>query len=516
MVRKKKSSQSFRISYSDQELTAIKNDCLSGLEERRKIYDTYGEKVLRNSLKNPLLKHLEDISSLIYYPDNIIFDILIQEDKVTPLILSLVEKLKENIYEDFVNLGLDIKIYDIILWSLVYGSYFTKLIINGDSIRIKPVSPYDVCVLYEDYPELDRNQVILHVTRIPKHLAMQKYGSDIIAEMSEVSAPIRPESRFLAMVYSQTKGQVPTQEEMWYTERELPPSPKPVGRYVELYEMWIWDEAIQDYLMVQFIGSKVIKSRNPFIPKQQPFIAFCPNPLENYFFGLSEIHFLYPLQDKLKAQIEKIDYNEKMLAEPPMIISGLTGTVEAQEIKQKLKMPNEVIEIVDPTAKIDFYLPKLTTDVLYNSLQYWETSFKEMSGIIGILGGRPLPNVRSGAYASILAQFASAPLKKKALRVEYFIESLMTLYADIKTKITEKYALISGLPFRVDVFAHTSSPIVATFYQDLLLELAKVDIIPAEVVIDVLPLPKKDFIKQYLRSKRIYETTKGEKETKEE
>jgi hypothetical protein len=124
-----------------------------------------------------------------------------------------------------------------------------------------------------------------------------------------------------------------------------------------------------------------------------------------------------------------------------------------------------------------------------------------MSGITGILGGKPIPNVRSGSYASILAQFASAPLKKKALRVECFIETMMTMFANIKTKMLEKYFLISGTPFRIDVFAHTSSPIVATFYQDMLLQLAEAGIIPAEVLVDVLPLPKKDVIKKYLEVK---------------
>ena len=520
MAKKKKENEKVRkISYSDQELSQIKNDCLSGLEERRVLYDSYGEKVLRNNLKNPLFKHLEDITSLIYFPDNIIFDIIpqIEKEKITKDKTTLLEKLKTEIYEDFISAALDIHLYDIFFWALVYGSYFCKFFITANNeIKIKKVSPYDICVLYEDYQSLDKNQVILHVTRIPKHIAMQRYGADALIEMPEVSAPIRPESRFMSLVYSQTKGKVPAQDDLWAIDRDLPPIPKAAGRYVELYEMWLWDEAIDDYLMVQFIGNKIIKSNNPFVPKEQPIIGFIANPLENYFFGLSEIHFLYPIQDRLKDQIEKINFNEKMLSEPPMLVSGLTGSIEAQEIREKLNKPREVIEIIDPTAKIDFYIPKITMDVLYKSLEYWENSFKEMSGIMGILGGRPMPNVRSGSYASILAQFASAPLKKKALRAEYFIETMMTLFASIKTKIFEKYALISGLPFRVDVYAHTSSPIVATYYQDMLIGLAEAGLIPAEILIDVLSLPKKDDIKEYLRLKKLAGLQNAAEKSKEE
>ncbi len=504
------------ISYSDEELTALKNDCLAGLEERRKKYDDYGEKILRNSVKNPLFKHLKDIASLVYYPDNIIFDNVIQIDKenIKSEHIKLFDKLKLEIYEDFVNRALDILIYDIVFWSLVYGSYFVKVFVNSNNeIVHKKVSPYDICVLYEDYQDLDKNQIILHVTRIPRHIAVKRYGEEAIVEMKEVSTPIRPETRFLQMVYSETKGQVPTQDEMWGIDTEMPPIPKTTGKYIEIYEMWLWDSDIQDYLMVQFIGNKVIKSKNPFIPKEHPFVPCIINSLEGYFFGLSELHFLYRIQDKLKEQIEKLNHNEQMLNEPPMIVSGLAGSIEAKEIREKLKKKGEIIEIIDPTGKIDFYMPKLTPDILYKSLEYWETSFKEMSGIIGILGGKPLPNVRSGSYASVLAQFASAPLREKALRVEYFIETLMSLHANIKTKILEKYALISGIPFRVDVFAHTSSPIVATFYQDMLLQLAEAGIIPPKVVIDVLPLPKKDEIIKFLETKAmvelVNETKKG-------
>jgi len=369
---KKQKEEVKQISYSDQELKQIKDDCLSGLEERRKIYDTYGEKVLRNNLKNPLFKHLEDIVSLIYFPDNIIFDTVIQLDK-EKIIKDMVEKfgkLKAEIYEDFINESFDIKLYDTFFWALVYGSYFSKFFINsGDEIKVKKVSPYDICVLYEDYLDLDKNQIVLHVTRIPKHIAEKRYGEDLLVEMKEVSAPIRPESRFISLIYSQTKGQVPIQEDMWALERDMPPTPKQVGKYLELYEMWLWDDSIHDYLMVQFIGNKVIKSKNPFIPKVHPIIHFTPNPIEGYFFGLSEIHFLYPIQDKLKAQIDKIDQNEKMLEEPPMIVSGLTSSIEAQEIRKKLSMAREVIEIIDPTSKIVFYVPNLTAEVLYNSLQ---------------------------------------------------------------------------------------------------------------------------------------------------
>jgi len=63
--------------------------------------------------------------------------------------------------------------------------------------------------------------------------------------------------------------------------------------------------------------------------------------------------------------------------------------------------------------------------------------------------------------------------------------------------------LISGVPFRIDVFAHTSSPIVATFYQDMLLQLAEAGFIPAEVIIDILPLPKKDKIEQFMKAKAL-------------
>jgi len=489
-----------RFSYTDDDLRKLKDDCLSQSDERIRKYNEYYDLIFNNTSKNTLYKHIKDIITLIYLPDNIIFDAVIdKEEKDTRAEeRKLTDALKKRLAEKFISEGYDIEFYSWLFWSAVYGSYFLKCIIDGEKVYFKSVAPHDINVLYEDVNEIDKYQVILHTVRIPLRLARMKYPD---AEITEVSAPQRSTDRFFEIVYTQNRAVPVKDEEKGF--RDYVPQAKMVGGYAEIHEMWIWDDAVDDYIMVQFVGDRIYKYPNPFIPKQHPFIKICFNEIDGYFWGLSELHFLVNLYKKSNQQIDILDYLQDMLLNPPVIVYGLSGSIEVQEMQNKILKPGNVFEIVDPTAKFDFYLPKLDPAFALKMLEHYDNQFKEQSGIMGVLAGRPMPNVRSASYANILAQFASTQLKEKALKVEYILETFMTLWASVYTYVKKDYGMLINTPFRMDVFAHTSSPITALSYQDMLLTLAEIGIIPMEVLVDLLPLPKKDEIKKQLQLKAL-------------
>jgi len=492
--------------YSDQEILDFRDGCLSNIELRQERYKELRNILFNNEIKNHIFKTLEDIVSLIYLPDNIIFDIVPNpEYTIDDNTQKLLDKLGRVLSEKFIYDCLDIEFYEWLFWSFVYGSYIVKTIFDGRKINFKPVCPYDFAVYYEDNPNLDKDQVFCHIARIPLHLARKKYPN---IELRITPPPSRTES-FLDIVISQnqqtkTFTATPIKREIVETLE-----PKKIGEYAEIYELWMYDYDKKDWYMAQIIGDQIaIKSVNPFIPGEHPFIKFTPNPIEGYFWGLSELHFLTNLYLKIKAQVEKLDHIENMLTRPPLIVYGLQGQVASNEMQGKLQTPGEVIEIFDPTAKFDFYLPKLEPALVFEMIKYYEESFKEQSGIIGVFTGKPMANVRSASYASILAQFASTVLKKKALRTEAFLEEVMTTYANCIVNSRIEYKELLNIPFRVDVFAHTSSPITALAYQEMVMALAENNIIPPDVVIDMLPLPKKEKIKKFMATKALQEMQK--------
>lgn len=497
--------------FSDSELVELKEKCLSGVERRKDLYSEYRKWVFDNTRKNSLSKYLNDIVSLIYLPDNIIFDIKApQEVRLRSHQLEKMQHLSNSLQERFISDALDISFYEWFYNACLYGCYFIKCIDDGGKISFNGVNPSDIHVLYEDRQELDRHQVIVHTSRQPIRFVRSKYPD---ARLTEVSADkltaTTADERFLSLVSSANEVRGNLQYPLRGSDIF---SPKQVGGYVEIHEMWIYSEKIDDYVMVQFVGDKIYKSRNPFLPKMHPFIRVCLNEVEGYFWGMSEIYYLLNLHQRLDKELNLIEHVETMLAKPPMIVYGLSGSIEADEIQEKLKVPNSVIQIIDPTSKFEFFLPKLDIGLLYNSVRYIEDSIKEQSGISGVIAGKPMPNVRSASYANILAQFASTVLKKKALIAEYVIETVMTMYADALIYSNPYYKELLGIPIRVDVFAHTSSPITSLSYQDMLLTLAEAGMLPPEIVVDLLPLPRKEKIKQYMQTKAIAnETTQEQK-----
>jgi len=501
--------------YDDKEILDFKDGCLQNIEIRQQRYKQLRSVLFDNEKKNSISKTIDDIVSLIYLPDNIIFDIIVDPDKeelINDKIQKKIDKLNKLLNEKFIRDGIDIEIYDWLYWACVYGTYIVKTILDGDKVVFKGVSPFDFAVYYEDNKNLNKDQIFCHIARIPIHVAKRKYPD--VKFLPAVTPPVRQDT-FLDLVISQNQqtGQFNVSPIPIKNEDEL--SPKKVGEYVEVYEMWFWDYDRKDWFMAQIVGDRIYKSVNPFIPKEHPFIAFTPTPVEGFFWGLSEMHYLIYLFQTIKNETDRLNKVEDLLSKPPVIVYGVSGSIEAQEMQNKLGQAGSVIEINDPTAKFDFYLPKLDPAIIFNSLKHYSEEFREQSGIIGILGGKPMPNVRSASYATILAQFASTVLKKKALRVEAFIEEIMTMLANCIVYTDANYKELLSIPFRVDVFAHTSSPITSLAYQEMILTFAENQILPPDVVIDLLPIPRKEKIKKYMQQKALMEMQNEAKKEQE-
>jgi hypothetical protein len=65
----------------------------------------------------------------------------------------------------------------------------------------------------------------------------------------------------------------------------------------------------------------------------------------------------------------------------------------------------------------------------------------------------------------------------------------------------EKFAGLYGVPFRVEVYAHTSSPIMAMNYQEILAGLVDSGLVPKEILVEMMPIPMKAKVKKELKRK---------------
>jgi hypothetical protein len=84
-----------------------------------------------------------------------------------------------------------------------------------------------------------------------------------------------------------------------------------------------------------------------------------------------------------------------------------------------------------------------------------------------------------------------------------------------KVLCTDKFPLLAKTPFRVEVYAHTTSPVLLQNFTTLILELNARGLIPPEVAIELLPIPHKDRIKSMIQAARAIQMQQVSKEGKE-
>ena len=127
-----------------------------------------------------------------------------------------------------------------------------------------------------------------------------------------------------------------------------------------------------------------------------------------------------------------------------------------------------------------------------------------------VLSGESQKNVRGQGYASLLAQFASTDLKRVAHTLEAQFEEIFT-YTGILFQINDDttykrngrtFTLAQwSQSYRVEIYAHTGSPITTENNIQLTLSLHKEGIIPPDVLTEILPLPYKNKILEYIKKK---------------
>jgi len=134
----------------------------------------------------------------------------------------------------------------------------------------------------------------------------------------------------------------------------------------------------------------------------------------------------------------------------------------------------------------------------------------EVSGFQNILSGQGEPGVRAGNHAETLLRTASPRLRDRALMVERQCADLADKAFELMcaneakaywTREGEEF-LLAQLPDdrRIMVDSHSSSPIYEDNHQQIAFALAKLQMIGGEDLIDLLPLPRRDLMKEHLRT----------------
>jgi hypothetical protein len=450
-------------------------------------------------------------------------------------------------------------------WGLVKGNAFLKLLWTENGFEPSVVQPEAMGVLREDINGLDRQEAFVHAcwytpdryrekislypdaAKLMKQITKSVETSRTGGQNPDVGGALR--DIIIPGLYPYTAaGSNPRagRGEVDWLGGPMPTlDPRVQAQLIREDELWVWDDRRKDWTTITLVADIVVdgedRRRNLFadsfdpnnptknlIPDAEnplhghhPFIGFCPNRLDGYFWGLSEVELLALLQMSLNDRVNGINRLLRLQEDPPKAISGATVTQKAFSLARK---PGGMLSEANPNFKVQNLGPDLPTG-LWESLHEIEGMFRTMGGFTPSMSGLGDQGVRSNSQVESLIAVGSPEIKDRALLVEEAVEEMGGLALDIlKAKDPTRYVamLMPGeqsivaeiakyddnvvevpvkgmqpIPFllaqlsddlSVRVDSHSSSPAFAHETQQLMFALAKIGAAsPEEVVARVHP-----------------------------
>lgn len=452
---------------------------------------------------------------------------------------------------------------DAVTWGLVKGKSFIKKLWTNEGFKDILVQPEMMGVLEENLNSLDEQDAFVHTTyitpdRLYRILKNHPNRDHLMGEAKKYASLRKPEEQGdadnqarqivigqLHPYQIQGQGNSSARGAVRWLEAPRPNiSSELVSSLLPLHELWIWDDERGDYgeyTTIQFVNENCVifgetVHRNIFadqfdpdnrqkktspsemnpLSKKHPFNEICPNPLDGYFWGRSELCNTSILQEYINARIIGINQMLRRQEDPPKFFSGTQGI--KQQAYSMIKKAGGYFTDSNPNAKVQDIYPQLP-EGLWESLHEFEAMFEKMGGFTPTMSGRGESGVRAMAHADKLTRNAAPRFKDRALLVERQIESCGSLALDMlrahcpdpllawvpKKESGAEGGVVNGfefeqppapglvpLPFtfyelpgncRVSVDSHSSSPAFADESKGLLFELFKTGAIDVETLL---------------------------------
>lgn len=466
---------------------------------------------------NKIFPHIDQLTSFLYSAETTRFSINLGASVPTPEHIK-VPRLTLALNDEWLNSNADQVFSSALTWSLVYNTAFIKLVVNK-GIHPYMVEPMSIGVLREDIPHTDRQEALVQTYYITKsELYARLYthpNRDAIVKRVNATQHTRTEDLpegVDRIIMSQTDptlyGNV-NLDLYGYNRYKA----RVAEDTIKMYELWVWNDEIQDYQVVTMADPDVFIYDRPgasvFLKGELPFVQICPNPQYDYYWGQSEVQRLVFLQQlRNNRMTEILDLLSKQVS-PPTALVGFTGILDEKNFA--LNRAGGLLSTDMPNAKVDRLAPEMPSS-LFEVIHEVDAMFAEASGITSILGGRGESGVRSAGHASQLARLGSSRAKKRALIVEDSLEKVATLYLKLMQAydnthfqdeegnkfIAEQFTK----DYVVKVDAHSNSPIFTEDLRQLAFNLYKAQAIDQESLLDLLEPPMKQLLKDKLKKRQ--------------
>jgi hypothetical protein len=511
-------------------------ECFASREQRRdwikrwKSYYFTGSGEGDQATYNKIFAHVDRLASFLFSPSDVRFLIEFDEDE-DDIVHKMGMVTSRWINREFHATNTDLVFSDCNNYALVKGCTLLKQVWGHEGVDSFCVHPEFFGVLREDISDLDRQEAFVHSTYLTKasfrRMISAKPESEINRIMRDIESHMdTPEGSsdyeddyFHQIVIGSTQpvqiGAASGSGMVGVTGIPSPIiDPKVVKELVRVDELWVQDRDRQDYTTIRMAGGAVIEGNDRHqnlcdIKGEQPFTKICPNEVDGFFWGMSEIAQIYKLQDYLSTQISDLRRLGGMKSDPARVLIGFSGMT--QEKYKMLRRKGGFASEENPTAKIETLQTEIP-EQLFVQLDKTEKWFDDVAGFMPIMQGQGEQGVRAGVHAQTLARNASPRMRDRALRVERQLVEAGDFFLKIyQNKTAQVFELGEGSQFmlkqlpdeaRITVDSHTSSPAFQEDAERKAFNLAKAGAIDGEDLIMLTHPPHEDTLVMRAKARR--------------
>ena len=574
------------------------SECLISRETRvnryaayKNIYTLGAENADAAAIFNKTYTYIDDLESLLYSPVSLRFRL---GDYETSNVVDIAKyrSASSRLRQQIRLSNLDTMISESVEWSLVKGKAFIKTIWGQGALNPQLVQPEHFGVLQENRTKLDKDmEAFCHTTYItpyqfrrliwnhPNREAMMKKAKRYMRPANS-KGEFQDEQNAMKQIIigglyplqaaGVTTGNAQRGIVDWMSGPSPELSPNLVGQLMRLDELWVWDDESDDWVTFQIIGDDMLimgedfitnalaydpasKQKFPDLIGLHPFSEICPNRIDGYFWGRSEIINVALLQECINSRITGINMLLRLQENPPKKFRGVAGV--NQNVLARLNKPGGHWNDSNAAADVANMAPEIP-DTLWASLHEYERMFDEMGGLPPIAKGRGESGVRSQGHAETLVRMFTPRFKDRALLVERDVESIGGLVLDLcRAHVAKKMTAwvpqaaagleantetnvfvlppvpgqvpvnfsFADLPedTRVSVDSHSASPAFAMEARGLAFDLLKIGAMDAEQLVEHVDAPdpeelmagieRREFAKQQFMKEHPELAMKGKK-----
>lgn len=436
---------------------------------------------------------MDNLASFLYSPVELRF-VIDCYGSSNPKDRAIMRAATSEFHKQFRRGNTDTLLEDAVLWALDKGKTFIKNSWTSQGFKDILVQPEMMGVLEENLSSLEDQDAFCHTTYLtpdklwrmlrthPDRNELMRKATKYVMQGQGDDDPERSNALRQIVVggmqpYNvQGQGSSNARGQVRWLDAPTPTFASSVkADLIPVHELWIWDderdndkeEIDGEYTTIQFIGEDVVlfgdlvhrnlfadqydpkntqkktkpTSMNP-LAGHHPFTEICPNQLDGYFWGRSEICNIGLLQKYINSRIEGINQMLRRQEDPPKFFSGVQG-IKSQAYSI-MKKAGGYFTDSNPNAKVQDMYPQLP-EKLFESLHEFLQMFDRMAGFTPTMSGRGEAGVRSAGHSDALTRNASPRFKDRALVIERQLDTMGALKLDM-LKAHVPYSMTAWMP----------------------------------------------------------------------